>query len=510
MSLVLPAPELTPAPWPADLAETWRAAAEDAAQVSRRAGTGTRFEAVLGEARALLEARRTDEIVGRASDRLFARAVVVLWSEEPRLAQRSMTPALVDAATAGSPSRQTVITLVSLLLSHYDLLDDWHDGLFAAVASAVDRVVASTRRRGHQDLVEVARSSGRYLTRADGPQLFARELVATGTTPENHPEARALCGNDQGRYARVLRNCYYLAQVAAADHTTDGHAFLGDATARATTLRRDEDDRRFGIAVLTALLDKPDDRMPSASWVEAVVEVGGDPRHEQNPAWREWWTYIPDDLRARAVRWMSGADLRAFLGAVRLYAEQNGKRDMQRMFQRRERFLVGLYESGLVRDTRLILGADVRRTVRRMTTLGRIDAPLFKDQASDTAIVFVDCGDFHLVEGSHNFKLHVYMGPPSPDLTDPRARVFTRDTLTKVIPSRHIERHPDGELSFGAWTHDVGGNWLRGSLDFLRDRGVRLDESALVSDADLATLVRRRTGLTPRPEPRARRTWWGR
>ncbi|MGF0116028.1 EH signature domain-containing protein [Promicromonospora sp. Marseille-Q5078] len=462
---------------------------------------------MLGEARTLLESRRSEEIVARSTDRHFARAVVVLWSEEPRLAQRSMTPPLVDAVTAGPPSRQTVITLAALLLTHYDLLDDWHEGLFAAVTSAVDRAVGGTRHREHQDLVEVIRASGRYVTRVDGPQVLAGELVATGTTPENQPEARALCGNDQGRYARVLRNSYYLAQIHAADHTTDGHAFLADATARATTLRRDEDDRRFGIAVLTALLDKPDGRMPSASWVEAVVEVGGDPRHEQNPTWREWWAHVPDDLRARAVRWMSGADLRTFLAAVELFGIENGNVDLQRMFPQRQRFLMGLYESGLVRSTRLILGEDVRATVRRVTNLGLYDVPRFADPRRDTAIVFVDCGDFHLVEGSHNFKLHVYLGEPEPVLTDPLHRSFTRDDLTKTVPYRHQQRH--GESAFGAWSHH-GSAWLWHALDFLRDGGVSLDESALVTRQDLAYVVQRRRGTTAPHTPARSRRWWSR
>lgn len=509
MTLVLPKPEFAPAPWPDDLADEWRAAAERADDLGRRAGTGRRFEKLLGEARALLQDRRHDEVVTRAADRLFARAVAVLWAEETQLAQRSMTPPVVRAvaAPAAGASRQTTITLVSLLLAHYDLLDDWHEGLFEAAAAAVDGAVHTCRRREHRDIVEVVRESGRFVTHVDGARALAQELVTSGTTPETHPDARALCGNDQGRFARTLRNSYYLEQIAAADHTTDGHQFLADATARATRLRRDENDRRFGIAVLEALLDKPDSRVPSRTWVEAVVAVGGDPRHEQHPTWREWWAHVRQELRERAVRWMSGADLRAFLAAVDRYGVESGNADLQRMFPQRQRFLLGLYESGLVRSTRLVLGDDIRATVRRVTHLGLYDVPRFADPKRDTAIVFVDCGDFHLVEGSHNFKLHVFLGEPEPLLIDPLRRSFTRDDLTKVVPYRHQQRH--GERTFDAWSHQ-GSAWLWHALDFLRDGGVSLDESALVTPNDLSYVVQRRRGITaPRTTARTWR-WRGR
>ncbi|PFG42417.1 EH signature protein [Isoptericola jiangsuensis] len=497
MTLVLPPPVVAGDAWPDRELDVWDALADRAETIRRTAGTGHRFPPVLVEARRLLEARDTATVRERLHGRLFARAVAEIWATDRRTAQRSMTPAVLGAvAASGAVSRGTAHSLVSALLTYYDELDDWEGGRFEAARQAVARAVSGCRTRDQADVVEVLRTSPHLVAAADGPRLLARELIAQGRRLEDDPTARALCGDDQGRYAQVLRDEYYLALIASADASVEGHPFLTDATGRATRLRRDSEDRRFGIAVLSALCDKPD-VVPSGQWVDAALAIGGDPRHEQSTTWHEWWGHVDPDLRARAVRWMSGADLRAFLDAVQLYGEESGNDSLQRMFPRRQRFLLGLYESGLVRNARLILGDDIRATVRRVTNVSLLDAPRFVDQAKDTAVVMVDCGDFHLVEGSHSFRLHVYMGPPGPELAEPRNRGYTRHQLINVIPSIHRNRHPDGADSYAAWTHDASGGWVRGALDFLRERGITLEESKLLTDDDLTSLVRRRAGRAP-------------
>lgn len=511
MSLTLPPPRVALASWPDDMPEKWQRVAAQAKHIARNAGSGRRADELHGPVRRLLEERRTDELLTRMGDRVFARVVVALWAEEPRLAQRSMTPKLVRAVverSEGRPvGRPTAITLASLFLEHYDRLDDWHEGLFEATAVTVDVAAHRSRPRAHRDLLEVLRDLRRYVVDPEGPRSFAHHLVTSGTTPEKDPDARALCGDNSGRYAQVLRNTFYLELIASADHSAEGHWFLADATARATALRRDEDDRRFGITVLSALCDKGDTAVPSTEWVDAVLAIGGDPRHEQSSTWRDWWAHVDEPLRARAVRWMSGADLRAFLRAVRVYGDETRNESLQRMFPRRERFLMGLYETGHVRATRLILGNDVRRTMRRVTNINLVDAPRFDDMNTDAAIVFVDCGDFHLVEGSHKFKLHLYLGRPGPELTDPRRRAYTREELIHVIPDAHKSRHPLGDGAHDAWTHDQGGAWLRKALDFLRERGITIDETALVDKHDMEDLVRRRSGLAPLRRSPSRAAW---
>ncbi|MEG3615723.1 EH signature domain-containing protein [Isoptericola haloaureus] len=498
MTLALPAPEVRREAWSRDLTEQWHDAGERAAEIARRAGTGYRYPPLLAEAQRLLEHRDTRRTVERMRDRLFTRAVCEWWATDERLAQRSMTPAVLEAV--GQPerraSRLATTSLITALLGYFDRLDDWEEGRLEAVGSAVDRAVRGCRRRDHVDVVEIVRSSPHYVTSADGPHALARDLIRDGRRLETDPVASALCQDDRGRFAQMVRNEYYLGLIEAADHTSAHHDFLHDATDRATALRRDDNDHRFGIAVLRGLCDKPDTVVPSAAWVDAVLRIGGDPRHEQSSSWHDWWSHLEPALRQRAVRWMSGADLRAFLDAVRVYGDETANTSLQRMYPRRRRFLMGLYESGLVQDTRLILGSNIRPTVKRVTDVSLAGVAQFSDQARDTAIVLVDCGEFHLIEGSHNFKLHAYIGPPGPEITDSSRRHFTRTYLNSVLPQKHCERHPKQYEAYRSWTHDPGGNWTGNALDFLRGHGIHLDASALLDDRSLAKLARRRTTTT--------------
>ena len=107
---------------------------------------------------------------------------------------------------------------------------------------------------------------------------------------------------------------------------------------------------------------------------------------------------------------MSKEDLRLFLQAVEQYGLETANTEMQRMFPARKRFLEGLFKLKLIRNTRLLLGGKAQQSVKRIlgkdvkTSFARMDGPM-----NDKAVIYLDCGDFHLVEGSHSFKIWVYL-----------------------------------------------------------------------------------------------------
>ena len=491
--LTLPVPEMRLPAWSSDTVEKWDAHADKARSLGRGAGTGRHFEGLLAQARVLLRAGDLPAIAAWCGHPRSLRAIVTVWRDDPHLARETMTPDLVRSLVleAGC-SRLTAITTLSLFLEHFDLLDTWYPGLFLSTRDLLWRAVSSQVPRGRSDAVETVRTNATVLLESDGPGRLAAWLTSNGGDLMAWLRDARLSEYADSRFGRLTRDAFYLRWLAAADAESEDHDLLetisSEVVARQRTESSRSDGRWFGHDVLAALTAKTT-RYPSNAWLTAVQAIGGDPRTRETTQWRLWWSQVPPEHVARAVRWLGGGDLKAFLDGIARYAEETHNDDMTRMLDRRRRLLLGLYEQDRVLDVRLVLGDDIGAWVRRSAPV-RIDAARLWDAGKqDTALVYVDCGDFALVEGSHNFKLHLFTRGSVPELADRSRREFRSEEIRENLPALHQSRW--GWDSYLGVAHQ-GGEWIRRALDFLRDRGIQLDERVLMTQNDYADLARRR------------------
>lgn len=491
-----PVPRLDLPPWSDDGRGSWEARADRASTLADGAGTGHRFDQLLAEARRLLLDGDDEGLHVRATDRRLVRAVLTAWRDDESLAHRTMSADRLRLLTARArTSRLTTLTIARLFFIHFDRLDEWSVGLFESVRDLLRASVSAQPPARRADLVEVIREHDGLLLEREGPHLLAEALLRSGDDVTTWFRSHHLSGHVDTRLGRIVRDAFYLATIDATDAEHGDHAFLAAVTTEVSTRQRTElterDQVYFGHLVLEALTAKST-RHPTTAWLEAVLAIGGDPRSTQTQRWRTWWSQIPVENTARAVRWMRGLDLRAFLDGVEAYANATDNQAMQRMLIRRKRLLLGLYEQDRVQDVRLILGGGISQWILRTTPINPVEYARLRDSTKqDTAVIYVDCGDFCLVEGSHNFKLHLYVGSPLDRLANRRTTSFDSTTLRDAIPFQHVETH--GPASYLAVVHQ-GGEWIRKSLDFLRARGITLDERGLMTPNDFADLSRRRAG----------------
>lgn len=490
--------------WPEPELETWNVLTARAVRLTSRAGTGVQFGRLVEEIRELVRAGQFATIDARLPERRFARALVTLWHDDEELARASLTSErlarLLDAQ-APRLSRLTTINLIAVLLKHFDLLDEWQENLLSEVGEAAKHAVqnhaASDTRN---DVVEVFRRDHAFMTHVRGPSHLAQMLVANGTSLDDYTRSNGLLGYDGGRFGARLRESYFLEQIHAADHTSAEHAFLNEVTSRFVMKARGSGGLFFGHDVLRALADKPD-APPSDQWLQAILDIGKDPRLRSTPDWRTWWEPLPERTVRQVTRWMSVEDLRLFLLAVENFGREEGVVHLSRLFPPRKQFLWGLYESGLVKETRLILGQNVRNSVRRQVGRIRTDAALL-DGLPNTAIIVVDCGDFHIVEGSHHFKMWIYAGAVAPELTDRSRRTYSADELRNDVSWAHSRRHPDGYAAQVDITHR--GLWQRKALEFLIERyGFPIDPRSVLTPEDYNQL-KYKHGLPVHRQPRGR------
>ncbi|WP_066462957.1 EH signature domain-containing protein [Sanguibacter suarezii] len=462
--------------------------------MSANAGVGRNFAQLVAEARAALLAGDGVTLRRRLNERRFVRAVLTAWINDVSLARSTLSPETVRLLTAGgATSRLATVQAATLFFTHFDQLDTWHDGLFGAVRDLV-RGAVGAQRAGHvSTIIETIHRHDSFLLEQTGPLQLAQHLLTTGEDISSWFRANHLTAHADSRFGRTARDAYYLTLIERANAENGNHDFLravtSDVLSRQRTESTEEDRLYFGHQVLRALTAKTT-RNPSSDWLTAVLEIGGDPRARQAQRWKTWWSQVPAENLERTVRWMRGLDLRRFLEGVESYALGKDDDAMLRMLERRKRLLLGLYEQDRVNDVRLILGDHIRTDIRHRTSSPLHDAARLRDASmADTAVVYVDCGDFWLVEGSHSFKLQVYTGGAVEGLTDRGVTRFSGADLRTTIPSRNAEIYGGRSLLIVAHR---GLEWLFKFLDFLVYHGITVDERGLMTANDYAELQRRR------------------
>ncbi|SDC38959.1 EH_Signature domain-containing protein [Sanguibacter gelidistatuariae] len=491
--ILVPVPPLQLPPWPDRIRHTWDARANLAAELSARAGVGRNFGQLVAEARELLLAGDHVALDRRLTERRFGRAVIAAWLDDASLARSTVSPEAIRSLSAGAaPSRLTTIATATLFFTHFDRLEMWHRGLFDAVRDLVRRAVAAQPSRHANDIIETIRGHDALLLELGGPIHLAQRLLATGEDVTSWFRANHLTAHADSRLGRIARDAYYLTLIESLDAENGDHDFLevvtSDVLARQRTESTDEDRLYFGHQVLTALTSKTT-RHPSPGWLKAALDIGGDPRTRQTPEWKTWWSRVPPENLALAVNWMRGLELRAFLDGVESYATDKEDEAMLRMLARRKKLLLGLYEQDRINDVRLILGDSIRKDMRRRTKSSLPDAALLQDASkTDTAVVYVDCGDFWLVEGSHSFKLQVYTGGAVDKLANRHVTTFSAVELRESIPRNHQSYGTNSQLIVA----HRGFEWLVKVLDFLVYHGITVDERGLMTANDYAELRRRR------------------
>ena len=242
-----------------------------------------------------------------------------------------------------------------------------------------------------------------------------------------------------------------------------------------------EGETLIGHAALEIVIDRVEGDVPEA-WQNFVLDIAGDPRVASASArYRKWWQALGQSRIEKVRGWLSKLDLKLFLDAVEEYGFEARDPTLQRMFPARKRFLEGLLDEGLVSGTRLMLGSHAERIIKRI--LGENSGLSYAKLASgmaDKAIIYIDCGRFYLVEGSHNFKLWVYLAKPADILTDYNKIDFSHSQLTSRIPGLYRKQY--GDLPYFSVSHHS--MWQRRVFEFLGENGIGLDIEKFLIPSD--------------------------
>ncbi len=246
---------------------------------------------------------------------------------------------------------------------------------------------------------------------------------------------------------------------------------------------------RFGHMVLHVLIAKLQQAgaKPCALWMDTLLAIGGDPRlPRESRSFRMWWKPLeeqkPDFLQS-VYEWLSEQDLELFLQICREFSSQSSQEAMRRLYPEREYFLRGLFKKKLIRQTRLFLGSKVQAYVER--SFAGKKKPWFTRSTGnpDLAIFYLNLGNAHMIEGSHNFTATLMDRiPPASVLASWQSQVAQRD-LGPGLEEQYREAFPGSRFLF-RFRHHANGRWKLDTVQALRDFGVNVVESDVMPLSD--------------------------
>lgn len=495
-----------------DLAARWTSITQKAEAVAQGIGRGPQSPEEKIRVRRLLLAGDIEAIKSASDeDPRFHRLTAALWAAEDAFAAKTFRKPLLAAVFGGVRlSRMTARSLIGVLFRDFSRLEEWEPGLFDYVAKLVSWAVSDVRlsQRTSKNLLLTVSTHPEWFLTPEAPESVVKHLRGSHTPLDEFLIEIGASGTANGTYAEAIRHALYLRQLQETDPSADDPLHQ--------ELRREElymaptpNGGYFGHRLLEVLCSTQ--ATPGGAWLDTILHIAGDPRLTRTQKWNTWWSGVTREVRDRVQGWLSTEDLRLFLAAVEDFAQTTESDGIQRMFPARKTFLEGLLNLGLVKETRLFMGSRARSHLRLRfgkNVLSDI-TPLTNPADKETSVIYVNCGRFHLVEGTHSFKLWVYSGQPAAALTNRSTRDFTLSRLRKDVPREFLKQY---KVPLPATTHELGrsrrhaaishqGLWQKKAIETLEHFGIQLPEDQLMDDETYWN-YRRRVGPSPRSSGR--------
>ncbi len=494
----LPPIDNRPSTWSASVIEGWLGLTEKAKRMKAKVGDSDAFDHTLSRWRDMASSGRFEGLPALLRRRMGARALTWLWLNDERLGSRLLNVRMLDLLMEVQQPRLTRLTLIQLIqlyFRHFDRLDERDkqaEGLLEPLQQhlhdQLGRMPEPKQPLFAKDVLSVLKHEGRWLLDLNGPLELVRRVREQGRELGEAFSTYGLEGFDTGRYADICRAHFYLETLRGL-RPGEWDPVLDELLKPSVSKAPYEDGKRIGHVALEIMIDRAADD-PGESWQNFILNLAGDPRIASSaPNYREWWKPLGEARISKVRGWLSKEDLRLFLQAVEQYGIETQKDDLQRMFPARKLFLEGLFKLKLIRNTRLLLGTRAQQTVKKIlgsevkTSFARMDGPM-----ADKAVIYLDCGDFHLVEGSHSFKIWVYLASPGELLRSYDKGTFTHSDLTAVIPGQYKKIYPN--LPYDAFVHTPN-SWQNKVFQFLADNGIGLDIEQLLSKPDYRNYLAR-------------------
>lgn len=245
----------------------------------------------------------------------------------------------------------------------------------------------------------------KYLFTTSGPQNIVKIANNNNEDLEICFNKFSLNGFSDGQFQQVCRYYYYL-DVLKKISPGEEHDVLQEIIKPEVYNAPGLQGRLLGHAILTIMIDRIKGQEISDSWQNVILSIAGDPRTPKSShKYQKWWMLLGETRISKVLGWLSRFDLNLFLNALESYGINSGNTDLQRMFPARKHFLEGLINQNLITNSRLFLSNSAEGYIKSYFKKGEL--PHYATVSGQTSMIYMQVGDFHIIEGSHSFKFWI-------------------------------------------------------------------------------------------------------
>lgn len=474
MLLLPPIPELAQFNWER-ISQQWSSLTVQTKKIADGAGQGEEFKSLEQQINRFVMYDQKEKLKQILIKRKGVRVLTQLWIDKEEVRKNSLNEATIDYIQAKHPKlgMSSLMNLISLVYRYFDSLVDGN--IFNRLTQWLKEQIELRLkdRKNSSDTILSVLNQANWLFDLTAPKALVNLAKQNHLDLTEQLKKLRLNELPQGRFLDICHAQYYLDTLREIP-VGEQHDVLHELLKQDVATMPFEEGKRIGHIALEIIIDRSAGA-PSEIWQNFVLNLAGDPRIANTATnYRQWWKPIGESRVKAVTSWLAKEDLRLFLGAIEEYANYTGDEALNRMFPARKRFLEGLYEHGFVRNTRLMLGNNAAKTVKTVlgNNLNINYINLSGSQETHTSIIYLDCGDFHIVEGSHEFKLWIYMGLPSEKIIDYSLSEFTRSDLIHRFPREFRTTYPNN--NFKDITHTPT-TWQNRAIEFLTENGIELD-----------------------------------
>ncbi|BBW91086.1 hypothetical protein PS1M3_11730 [Pseudoalteromonas sp. PS1M3] len=467
-----PIPELAQFNWER-MSQQWSSLTLQTKKIADGAGQGEEFKVLEQQVNRYVMYDQKEKLKQILIKRKGVRVLTQLWIDKEDVRKNSLNEQTIDYIQAKHPKlgMSSLMNLISLVYRYFDALVDGN--IFNRLTQWLNQQIEQRLkdRKNSSDTILSVLNQAKWLLDLTAPKALVN--LAKQNHLDLNEQLKKLRLNElpQGRFLDICHAQYYLDTLREIP-VGEQHDVLHELLKQDVATMPFEEGKRIGHIALEIIIDRSAGA-PSEIWQNFVLNLAGDPRIANTATnYRLWWKPIGENRVKAVTSWLAKEDLRLFLGAIEEYANYTGDEALNRMFPARKRFLEGLYEHGFVRNARLMLGNQAEHTVKRVLGKSLTTSYINLRGMTQTSIIYLDCGDFHIIEGSHNFKLWIYMGLPSNKLNDYSLSELNHFALTNSFPQEYKKNYPKGELM--PIQHSPT-SWQKNAIDFLTQNGIELD-----------------------------------
>tara|TARA_R110002094_G_scaffold69674_3_gene78589 strand:+ start:515 stop:1951 length:1437 start_codon:yes stop_codon:yes gene_type:complete len=447
----------------------------DLKKITKRAGTDNdKYNNALSKIKEAIQF--STPIENCIQNKTDVRAFAAVLTEHQGIIE--VTNSLLSKITIAS-NRKPNNLIIESLFQHY--LDDYNE--IKNVESICYWLIKARKFR------KINKWYDEKLLSANGAKWVAESAITKQTDFDQIIHDLELDQFQSGQFMESAQRIYYVEQLKNIP-VNQPHELLIEVQKPDVFKAKFDESELLGHQVLKILISKAPAHDINDSWLNTIMAIAGDPRISvSNPRYIKWWSHVNKDLVSKVKGWLSGLDLKLFLEALEDFSYSSYDQDMKRMFPSRKKFLEGLYDKKLIKNTKLYMSRRMAHFLNSKYKKEHLpDFSIVED--GEKSIIYVDLENAHIVEGSHQCQLWIYrtLHGSAPVLKHEKQRKSYR-SLTKGL---HESMEMYGQGAYDYFTHSPANfSWQRRAVESLKELRVPVTIKDVLTPDDYRTYVRR-------------------